>query len=97
MVKNGTRTLENFKSFITESKEDKYRIVVLSVEHGDNSITSKRIKEEAEKLDLPSYVIGIDGSYILYDNGSYKIYELDDEQISAIKQKLYKGGRDGRN
>ena len=65
--------MENFKSFITESKEDKYRIVVLSVEHGDNSITSKRIKEEAEKLDLPSYVIGIDGSYILYDNGSYKI------------------------
>jgi ribosomal protein S6--L-glutamate ligase len=80
LVKNGTRTLENFKSFITEAKEDKYRIVVLSVEHGDNSITSKRIKEEAEKLDLPSYVIGIDGSYILYDNGSYKIYELDDEK-----------------
>ena len=39
--------MEQFKSFITEEIEDNYRIVVLSVEHGDKSITSKRIKEEA--------------------------------------------------
>ena len=42
--------MEQFKSFITEEKNSDYRIVVLSVEHGDKSITSKRIKEEADKL-----------------------------------------------
>ena len=37
--------MEKFKSFITEAKEEDYRVVVLSVEHGDKAITSKRIKE----------------------------------------------------
>ena len=37
--------------------------------------------------------------YYGYDNEKAKtaLDILDDEQISAIKQKLYKGGRDGRN
>ena len=42
--------MEQFKSFITEEKNSDYRIVVLSVEHGDKSITSKRIKAEADEL-----------------------------------------------
>ena len=72
--------MEKFKSFITEAKEEKYKIVVLSVEHGDNSITAKRIQEEADKLQLPHYAINIDGTHILYDNGVYTIYALDDDK-----------------
>ena len=72
--------MEKFKSFITEEKEEDYKVVVLSVEHGDNAITAKRIKEEAGKLKLPHYVINMDGAYISYDNGVYKIYELDDDK-----------------
>jgi ribosomal protein S6--L-glutamate ligase len=70
--------MEQFKSFITEEKDSDYRILVLSVEHGDKSITSKRIKEEADKLNLPNYVAQIDGSYIKYDNGKHTIYSIDD-------------------
>ena len=72
--------MEQFKTFITEEKNSDYRIVVLSVEHGDKSITSKRIKEEADKLNLPNYVVQINGSYIKYDNGKHTIYSLDDDK-----------------
>ena len=78
--------MEKFKSFITEEKNEDYRIVVLSVEHGDNAITAKRIKEEADKLKLPNYIVSIDGTHISYNNGTYTIHELDDEtgfQISS--------------
>ena len=71
--------MENFKSFITEAKDEDYRIVVLSVEHGDNAITAKRIKEEADKLKLPHYITSIDGTHISYDDGTYTIHELDDD------------------
>jgi len=71
--------LEKFKSFITEAKEEDYRIVVLSVEHADNAITAKRIKEEADKLKLPHYIVSINGTHILYDDGTYTIHELDDD------------------
>ena len=71
--------MEKFKSFITEAKDEDYRIVVLSVEHGDNAITAKRIKEEADKLKLSYYIIQMDGANVLYNNGTYTIYELDDD------------------
>ena len=72
--------MEQFKSFITEEKEDSYRIVVLSVEHGDRSITSKRIKEEADKLNFPHYIISFIGSYLKYDNGTTTIHSKDDDK-----------------
>jgi ribosomal protein S6--L-glutamate ligase len=72
--------MEQFKSFIKEEKDSDYRIVVLSVEHGDKSITSKRIKEEADKLNLPNYIIQISGSYIKYDNGKHTIHSIDDDK-----------------
>ena len=78
--------MEKFKSFITEEKNEDYRIVVLSVEHGDNAITAKRIKEEADKLKLPHYIVSIEGTHISYNDGTYTIHELDDEtgfQISS--------------
>ena len=72
--------MEQFKSYITEAKDEPYRIVVLSVEHGDKSITSKRIKEEADKLNLPNYITQINGSYITYDNGKHTIHSIDDDK-----------------
>ena len=72
--------MEQFKSYITEVKNEPYRIVVLSVEHGDKAITSKRIKEEADKLNLPNYVIPIQGAYIKHDNGKHTIHSVDDDK-----------------
>ena len=72
--------MEQFKSFITEQVDSDYRIVVLSVEHGDKAITSKRIKEEADKLNIPNYVISIQGAYIKYDSGKHSIHSIDDDK-----------------
>jgi ribosomal protein S6--L-glutamate ligase len=72
--------MEQFKSFIAEEVEDNYRVVVLSVEHGDKSITSKRIKEEADKLNFPHYIISFGGSYLKYDNDTTTIHSKDDDK-----------------
>ena len=69
--------MEKFKSFITEAKEEDYRVVILSVEHNDNSTTAKRIKEESDKLGLANYVIPLDGANLSYDK-TYKIHEAGD-------------------
>ena len=71
--------MEKFKSFITEETQEDYRVVVLSVEHGDKAITSKRIKEESDKLGLANYVISLDGANLSYDK-TYKIHEAGDEK-----------------
>ena len=79
MVKNGTRTLENFKSFITEAKEDKYRILVISAEPDNNKLfhTAQRVTDEAKKSGHEVYVVKVEGAIVSYDNG-YKIFNADD-------------------
>ena len=84
--------MEQFKSFITEAKNEDYKVVVLSVEHGDKSITAKRIKEEAVKLGLSNYVVGINGSHIEFNDGTYSLHELGDEkgfEISRINTVVF--------
>ena len=81
MVKNGTRTLENFKSFITESKEDKYRILVISSETAPGKKpfhrTARRFVDEAKRAGHDIYIVQVEGAIITYDNG-YKIFNADD-------------------
>ncbi len=67
--------IKKFKETLSEEVEDKYRVVVLTVEHGDNSITSKRIKEESKNLGFPCYIANFKGAYI--EDG--KIFRKDDE------------------
>ena len=69
--------MEKFKSFITEAKQEDYRVVVLSVENNDNSTTAKSIKKESDKLGLANYVISLDGANLSYDK-TYKIHEAGD-------------------
>jgi len=71
--------LEKFKSFIVEEKDiEKYRVLVISTEHGDNSITAERLEDEAKKLGFEFYVVKMNGSYIKFDNGKYTIHKDDD-------------------
>ena len=70
--------MEHFKSFITEKKEEDYRVVILSVEHGDKAVTAKRIEEEAKKLGLPNYFKAMDSSHIEFNNG-YTVHCLVDK------------------
>ena len=45
--------MEKFKSFITEQKDiEKYRVLVISTEHGSKAKTAERLEDEAKKLGI---------------------------------------------
>ena len=74
--------MENFKSFITESKEDKYRILVISSETAPGKKpfhrTARRFVDEAKRAGHDIYIVQVEGAIITYDNG-YKIFNADDK------------------
>ena len=72
--------MEQFKSFITEQKDESYRVVVISNELGDKAITAERIEEEAKKLNYPHYIVPMDGTYTVFENGQRTIHKSDDDK-----------------
>ena len=77
--------MENFKSFITEESNEKYKVVILTrkpkpSEGAKVFKTSVRIEEEAKKLGLDSYVCFIDGAYLTFENEKRVIHNSDDEK-----------------
>ena len=73
--------MEKFKSFITEQKDiEKYRVLVISTEHGSKAKTAERLEDEAKKLGIESYTVKMNGTYIKYDNNKYTIHKDDDEK-----------------
>jgi len=72
--------MENFKSFITEKKNEKYRILVISAEKGEKAITAKRMEEEANKLGYSIYVAGMDGTYTKFENDVRTVHKADDDK-----------------
>ena len=72
--------MEKFKSFITEEKSEKYRVLVISTEHGSKAKTAERLEDEAKKLGIEYYTVKMNGTYIKYDNDKYTIHKEDDEK-----------------
>ncbi len=72
--------MEAFKSFISEAKDEKYRVVILTVEHGDKSITAKKLSKEATKLGLENIIIQFDGATLRYNDGNHFIHGMDDKK-----------------
>ena len=74
--------LEKFKSFITEAKEDKYRILVVSAEPEKQKLfhTAQRITDEGEKLGHEVYVVKVEGAIIAFNDGVYTIHNVDDDK-----------------
>ena len=72
--------MDNFKSFITEDKHEDYRVIVISNELGDKAITAERIKEEAKKLNYPHYIVPMEGTYTVFENGQRTIHKSDDDK-----------------
>ena len=72
--------MEKFKSFITEAKDEKYRVFVISSEKGEKVITAKRMKEESDKLGYPSYVAGMYCTYTKFENGVRTVHKSDDDK-----------------
>ena len=79
--------MEKFKSFITEQKTDKYRILVISSDSNNDKLfhTAQRVTDEAKKSGHDVYVVKVEGAIILYDDG-YKIYNSDDKDGFAINR-----------
>ena len=72
--------MEAFKSFISESKDEKYRVVILTVEHGDKSITAKKLSKEATKLGLQNTIVQFNGATLRYADGNHFIHKMDDDK-----------------
>jgi len=79
--------MEQFKSFITEQKDEKYKVVVISAEPDNNKLfhTAQRIVDEAKKSGHEVYVVKVEGAIIIYDNG-YKIFNADDKDGFEINK-----------
>jgi ribosomal protein S6--L-glutamate ligase len=74
--------MEKFKSFITEAKSEKYRILVVSAEPNKKELfhTAQRFVDEGKKSGHQVYVVKVEGAIISYDDGVYKIYNTDDKE-----------------
>tara|TARA_Y100000296_G_scaffold83956_1_gene116083 strand:- start:65 stop:1438 length:1374 start_codon:yes stop_codon:yes gene_type:complete len=74
--------MEKFKTFITEAKEDKYRILVVSAEPDKKELfhTAQRFVDEGKKSGHQVYVVKVEGANIDYEDGVYKIYNADDTE-----------------
>ena len=86
--------MEQFKSFITEQKDDKYRILVVSSgalrspkkKVAPKFHTAKRFEEEAKKAGHEIYILQVETAYIIFENGIYKIYNKDDKEGFEINK-----------
>ena len=86
--------MEQFKSFITEQKDDKYRILVVSSgalrspkkKVAPKFHTAKRLEEEAKKAGHEIYILQVETAYITFENGIYKIYNKDDKEGFEINK-----------
>jgi len=80
--------MEKFKSFTTEQKEDKYRILVVSAALDKDRMyhTAERFTVEAKKLGHEVYVCKVEGAIITFENNVYKIFNSDDEEGFEINK-----------
>ena len=76
--------MEKFKSFITEAKEEKYRLLILSNKPDNNPYfhTAQRLLDECKSLGIPAYVLFVESGKI----ADGKAFQADDNkgfEISA--------------
>jgi len=80
-------TINKFKTFLEQTEDTKYRILVVSAERSENDKlfrTAQRFKEEAEKAGHEIYVAQVEGAFIGFHEGVYKIYNQDDKKGFVI-------------
>ena len=80
-------TINKFKTFLEQTENTKYRILVVSAERSENDKlfrTAQRFKEEAEKAGHEIYVAQVEGAFIGFHEGVYKIYNQDDKKGFVI-------------
>jgi len=80
-----------FKEFLSEAKSNnKYKVLVVSAEPESANQklfrTARRIVEECEKAGHKVYVVKVEGAFIDYNDGIYKIFNEGDEKGFEINR-----------
>ena len=80
--------MEKFKSFLTEQKGEKYKILVISSKPKESEIfhTAERFVEEAKLSGHKVYIVKVESAYIRYEDNAYYVHNSDDKkgfEISA--------------
>ena len=83
--------MENFKSFITEAKDENYRLVIVSnkPEKNEHFHTTQRLLDEAKKLKIPAYGLMAESANIadgqIWNSGDEKNkFDIDSENTICI-------------
>ena len=83
--------MEQFKSFITEAKDENYRLVIVSnkPEKNDFFHTTQRLLDEAKKLNIPAYGLMAESANIadgqIWNSGDEKNkFDIDSENTICI-------------
>ena len=71
-----------FKDFITEAKNEKYRLLIITdePEKAKTFHTADRLQQEAEKLGWKNYLYRLTGGYTSYEDGIFRVHNVDDEK-----------------
>ena len=71
-----------FKEFITEAKNEKYRLLIITdePEKAKTFHTANRLQEEAEKLGWKHYHYRLTGGYTSYEDGIFRLHNKEDEK-----------------
>jgi len=77
---------QSFSDFITEeTNEENYRVVILTVEHGDKSITAKKFEKQAQKMGMEVFLSDFKGATLTFDDGKYSIKNKDNSMEISSK------------
>ena len=82
--------MEKFSEFITEEKEDKYRLLILSNKPDNNLYfhTAQRLLDECKSLGIPAYVLFVESGKIAggkaFQADDNKGFEISDDNTVAI-------------
>ena len=74
--------MDNFKSFITEAKDKKYRVLVISSEPERDKMhrTARRFLDEGKAAGHKVYIVKVGGAYIRYEEDAYYVHNSDDKE-----------------
>ena len=76
----------SFTDFITEEEQiENYKVVILTVEHGDKSITAKKFEKQAQKMGMEAFLSDFQGVSLTFDDGKYSIKNKDNSMEISSK------------
>ena len=74
--------MEKFKSFLTEQKGEKYKILVISSKPKESEMfhTAERFAEEGKAAGHKVYIVQVESAYIRYEDDAYYVHNSDDKK-----------------